>query len=92
MLNPSLLWCAVLTFSLILLIVIRAVLTLSLAFSSLNALVSTLFGVDINISATVFVASFSLVAVVTALTNIIISVAKRKDLKIQKSQSDKTSV
>lgn len=91
--NPSMLWVAVLAFSLILFAIIRATLTLSLVFSSLNALVSTLFGVDINISATVFVASFGLLVVVTALTNIVIIAVKRKqNVKMHKAQRDKTSV
>jgi hypothetical protein len=65
-------WAAVFVFSVLILIFVREALALTLAFSSLNALVSGLFGVELLYSACVFLISYTVLLSAMLITGAII--------------------
>ena len=65
-------WAAVFVFSVLILLFVREALALTLAFSSLNALVSGLFGVELLYSACVFLISYTVLLSAMLITGAII--------------------
>lgn len=69
-------------FSLLLLLVIREPLTLALFFSSGNALIGSMAGLDIVKSAAVFIGSFGIFLITIAITVLVLKLsAKRRSVK-----------